>query len=103
MHSLSASWWQVLWKLRWPASLPYLFAGLKISAGTAFIGAIVAEWVGSLQGLGYLIILSGNQYRIPMLWATILTASALALSAFFAVSIVEARVLRWAKGGALPD
>lgn len=103
MHSLSASWWQVLWKLRWPASMPFLFAALKISAGSCFLGAIVAEWVGSLQGLGYLIILAGSQFRIPLLWATILTASALALTAFFFVSLIEARVLRWAKGGVLPE
>lgn len=103
MHSLSASWWQVLWKLRWPASMPFLFAALKISAGTAFLGAVVAEWIGSLKGLGYLIILSGNQYRIPMLWAAIFAVSALALISFFLVSLLESYVLRWAKGGALPD
>jgi NitT/TauT family transport system permease protein len=103
MHSLSANWWQVLTKLRWPASMPFLFTSLKLGAGSAFLGALVAEWVGSTQGLGYLIVLSSYQFHIPTMWATIFTASAMALSAFFVVSLVERRVTRWARGVQLPE
>jgi NitT/TauT family transport system permease protein len=103
MHSLSANWWQVLTKLRWPASMPFLFTALKLGAGSAFLGALVAEWVGSTEGLGYLIVLSSYQFHIPTMWATIFTASALALTGFFLVSLVERRVTRWARGVQLPE
>jgi NitT/TauT family transport system permease protein len=103
MHSLSANWWQVLTKLRWPASMPFLFTSLKLGAGSAFLGALVAEWVGSTQGLGYLIVLSSYQFHIPTMWATIFTASAMALTAFFLVSLVERRATRWARGVQLPE
>jgi NitT/TauT family transport system permease protein len=103
MHSLSANWWQVLTKLRWPASMPFLFTSLKLGAGSAFLGALVAEWVGSTEGLGYLIVLSSYQFHIPTMWATIFTASAMALTAFFLVSLVERRVTRWARGVQLPE
>ncbi len=103
MHSLSASWWQVLWKVRWPASMPFLFASLKLAAGSSFTGAIAAEWIGSRQGLGYLIVLSSYQYKIPTMWATIFTAAFLALAAFMLVALVESRVTRWARNAAMPE
>jgi NitT/TauT family transport system permease protein len=103
MHSLSANWWQILWKVRWPASMPFLFASLKLAAGSSFTGAIAAEWIGSREGLGYLIVLSSYQYKIPTMWATIFAASALALTAFLVVAIVESRVTRWARNTALPE
>src|SRR5712691_8804287 len=54
MYSLSANRWQVLWRLRWPSALPFLFSALKISAAGAVLGAVVAEWIGSDLGIGYL-------------------------------------------------
>ena len=103
MHSLSANWWQTLWKVRWPASMPFLFSALKLAAGGCFTGAIAAEWIGSREGLGYLIVLSSYQYKIPTMWATILAASAMALTTFFLMSVLERRVTRWARNGAMPD
>jgi NitT/TauT family transport system permease protein len=103
MHSLSANWWQVLWKVRWPASMPFLFSSLKLAAGSCFTGAIAAEWIGSREGLGYLIVLSSYQYKIPTMWATIFMASALALTTFLLVAIVEGRMTRWARNATLPE
>jgi NitT/TauT family transport system permease protein len=103
MHSLSATWWQVLWKVRWPASMPFLFSSLKLAAGSCFTGAIAAEWIGSREGLGYLIVLSSYQYKIPTMWATIFAASGLALATFLLMSILEGRMTRWARNATLPE
>lgn len=95
MHTLSAAWWQRLVMVRLPASLPYLFAALKISAGTCYIGAIVAEWIGADRGLGYLVVIAGYQYRIPQLWGAVAVASFLALATFLLVCAVERLVTPW--------
>jgi ABC-type nitrate/sulfonate/bicarbonate transport system permease component len=93
--SLSASTWQRLVKVRLPASLPYLFAALKIGAASCFIGAVVAEWIGANVGLGYLIVVSGYEFRVPVLWAAIVVAAALTLAMFALVALLERFSLPW--------
>jgi NitT/TauT family transport system permease protein len=70
-----ASRWQTLVRLRIPSALPYFFAGLRVSAGLALIGAVVAEFVagtgGTVSGLAYQILLSGLQLDIPRLFAAL--------------------------------
>ncbi|HEV8462867.1 MAG TPA: ABC transporter permease [Gaiellaceae bacterium] len=97
MRSYAATPWQVLWKLRVPASLPYLFTALKISATASVVGAIIGELPSSIQdGLGGAI-LNFNQYYslVPQnLWATNLIAAMLGISFFVVVVIVEKLVVR---------
>ncbi|HVM68655.1 MAG TPA: ABC transporter permease, partial [Gaiellaceae bacterium] len=73
MRSYASSAWSVLWKVRVPASLPYLFAALKVSATASVVGAIIGELPASVQdGLGGAI-LNFNQYYASAptrLWAT---------------------------------
>jgi NitT/TauT family transport system permease protein len=92
---LSASRWEVFWKARLYASLPFLFAALKIAATTSVIGAIVAEWVGANAGLGALIIESTYNFRTPLLYATMIVSSLLALVLFAAVSLAERLIVTW--------
>ena len=89
MRVLSASQREVFFKLRVQNSLPYLFSALKIAASTSVIGAIVGEWIGADRGLGYLVVTSTYEFRIPQLWATIAVTSALALSLFGLVILAE--------------
>jgi NitT/TauT family transport system permease protein len=89
MHTLSATRWQVLWKLRWPSATPFLFSALKISAAGTVLGAVVAEWIGSDRGLGYLVVMSTYEFRIPLLWAVIAVTSSLALTLFGLVIVAE--------------
>jgi NitT/TauT family transport system permease protein len=97
MRSYAASTWWVLWKVRVPASLPYLFAALKISATASVVGAIIGELPASIQqGLGGAI-LNFNQYYASAptrLWATNLIAAALGIAFFLAVVAVERVVVK---------
>jgi NitT/TauT family transport system permease protein len=95
MHVLSASRWEVFRYLRWPTSLPYLFSALRIATTASLLGAIIAEWIGSNSGLGYLILLATYDYRTPLLYATMTVASALALGLFALVSLIERYALPW--------
>jgi NitT/TauT family transport system permease protein len=97
MRSYAANRWSVLWKLRVPASLPYLFSALKISATACVVGAIIGELPASIQdGLGGAI-LNFNQYYASAptrLWATNLIAAALGITFFLVVVAVEKLVVR---------
>jgi NitT/TauT family transport system permease protein len=92
MRSYAASSWSILWKLRVPASLPYLFAALKISATAAIVGAIIGELPASIQqGLGGAI-LNFNQYYATSpasLWATNLMAALLGITFYLVVVGIE--------------
>ena len=97
MRSYAASPWGVLWKVRVPASLPYLFAALKISATASVVGAIIGELPASVgNGLGNAI-LNFNQYYASAperLWATNLIAATLGITFFLAVVVAERIVVR---------
>lgn len=95
MRVLSASESEIFWKVRLFSSLPFLFAALKIASTTCVIGAIVAEWIGSNFGLGALIIEATYNFRSPLLYATVFTASLLAVFLFALVTIAEKRLIRW--------
>ena len=103
MRSYAASAAQVYWKLRLPASLPYLFTALKISATAGIVGAIIGEGPGGISdGLGRIII-TFNQYYITgpeKLWAAILFTALLGIVFFLCVRAVEIAVLRGRPGAA---
>jgi NitT/TauT family transport system permease protein len=99
MHTLSASRWQTFTKMRLPASMPYVFSALKMATAGCVLGAIVAEWIGSDKGLGYMVVLTTFQFRIRLLWATILVSSALAILFFALVSFIERMVIWWERSG----
>lgn len=99
MRSYAASSWAVFWKLRIPASLPYLFTALKISATASIVGAIIGEGPGGVNdGLGRAIINFNNQYISgpEKLWATILIAALLGIAFYSLVHIAENFALRTA-------
>lgn len=92
MRTLGASRMQLLTKLRLPAALPYLFSGLKVAAVTSVIGAVVGEWVGGQGGLGWLMKVSGPQFRTDRVFAAIFVLSVAAVLLFLLVVLSE----RWA-------
>jgi NitT/TauT family transport system permease protein len=102
MRSYAASRRAVLWKVRFPASLPYLFTAMKITATAAIVGAIVGEGSGSLQaGLGRALVFFSQQYTIApeKLWAAILVCSVVGVLCFGLVRLVEMGVVRGSPTG----
>jgi NitT/TauT family transport system permease protein len=97
MRSYAAGEWRILWKLRVPAALPYIFAALKVSATASVVGAIIGELPSSIQdGLGGQIINYSQYYTIQPtgLWATNVIAAALGISFFIIVLVAEKIVVR---------
>jgi NitT/TauT family transport system permease protein len=97
MRSYAASEWSILWKLRFPAALPYIFAALKIAATASVVGAIIGELPSSIQdGLGGQIINYSQYYTTQPtgLWATNVIAAALGISFFLIVLLAEKLVVR---------
>ncbi len=97
MRTYAASSWTILWKLRVPASLPYVFAALKLAATVSVVGAIIGELPSGLQsGLGGAII-NFNQYysfEPQELWATNIIAALLGILFFLTIVLVEKGVVR---------
>ncbi|MHA7966289.1 ABC transporter permease [Paenibacillus sp. CAU 1782] len=93
----NASKWQKMWKLRLPAALPYMMAGLKISCTLSIVGAIVGEYVagigGGKGGLGYAITIAAVQMKTPFLFACGITAALLGISFYLVVSLISKRML----------
>jgi NitT/TauT family transport system permease protein len=97
MRSYAANRWTVLWKLRFPTSLPYLFSALKISATTCIVGAIIGESPSSIAGgLGGAILNFAQYYSFQPqnLWATNIVAAALGIAFFLVIVAAEKLVVR---------
>ena len=90
MHSYSASKAQVFWKLRIPASIPFLFASLKIAIALSIVGAIVAELPAGAQGGLGARLLSGSYYgQTNLIWAALITASVISATLVSVVGRME--------------
>lgn len=100
LRSVDANRREVFVKLRVPASLPSILTALKISPGLALIGALVAEWQGSSEGLGYQMVFAAKQLRTVQVWACIAALVIMGVALVTAVTAVERRVLRWQRGRA---
>lgn len=90
----NASAWQTFYQLELPAALPILLTGLKTSATLALIGAVVGEFVSANKGLGFLVNLARTQFDTPLVFVVVLSMTALSLSLYSLVSMLEWRLLR---------
>ncbi len=95
LATYNASDAQTLWKLRLPASMPYLFASLKVGIAASLVGAIVGELpTGAVAGLGARL-LSGSYYgQTVQIWAALFAAALVAAGLVATVGAVERRTLR---------
>ena len=96
MRTYAASPWTVLWKLRVPASLPYVFSALRIAATASVVGAIIGELPSGIQdGLGGAIVNFNQYYSIEPqeLWATNVIAALLGIAFFVLVVLAEKAVV----------
>jgi sulfonate transport system permease protein len=82
----------VLRRLQAPYAVPSLFTAARIAAPGALLGAILAEWLATGQGLGYIMVTSSSESQYAMLWATIATITVVSVVVYNTVSIAERSV-----------
>ena len=94
-RTTGASAMKMFWKIRLPQALPHIFTGLKVGAALAATAAVVAEFVASDRGLGYLLLQYNGQLDTPMVFATIVILSLIGVVVYYAVEIVERVAIPW--------
>jgi NitT/TauT family transport system permease protein len=100
MKSLKASRWQMFRFLEVPASLPVLLGGVKVGVTLSVIGAVVGEFAQSDRGLGFLVNLANRGlFDTPLMFVALFVLMTIALGLYGLVSVVEALLLGWKKGG----
>lgn len=89
LRSMGGSRWQSFWKVRLPTALPHIFSGLKIAMTFAVVGAIVAEFVASESGLGYVLVEARASLNMVLVFAAIIWLIAIGFIFYFAVEVAE--------------
>jgi len=94
-RSLGASDWETFWKFRLPHGLPSIFGGLKIAISLAVIGAVIGEFVGGQNGLGYYQELVAAVLQTPTVYASLIVLSLIGIALFYIVVAIENWVVHW--------
>ena len=94
-RSTGAGAWRMFFKIRLPQSLPSIFTGLKVGAAMAATAAVVAEFVGSDAGLGYLILEYNGFIETAKVFAAIILLSLAGLAIYYLVEAVERLAIPW--------
>jgi NitT/TauT family transport system permease protein len=94
-RSMKADRFQLFWKFRMPLALPSFFSGLKVSVAFSVVGAVIAEWVGATAGLGYLLLTANANLDTPLLFAVLVILTILGIVLYYAVEVVESRLIPW--------
>lgn len=94
-QSMGASVWQTFWYLRIPAALPVIFSGIKASATIAATAAIVAEFVGANQGLGYVLLKGTSTLDIELTFAVLVVLTVIGIAINYIVEISEWLMTPW--------
>ena len=90
-----ATRWLILWKVRIPAALPFIFSGAKIGISISTIGAVIGEWIGAEAGLGRLMLFANSQAQTSLVFAAIFCLTLLGLSLFALMTLLEQFVMPW--------
>lgn len=93
--TMNASRWKILRHIQIPFALPHLASGLRLAAVFAPMGAMIGEWVGSAQGLGFLLLSANAQMKIDFLFAILIVVMILTLSFYFIVDKLLKRWITW--------
>jgi NitT/TauT family transport system permease protein len=96
IRSLSASSLQTFVKIRFPTAMPHIFVGLKIAITFAVIGAVIGEFVGSENGLGYLILVSTSQSRTPLAFGSLVLLTVMSIVLYYGIALIERIAVPWA-------
>ncbi len=94
-RTTGAGGWRLFVRIRLPQALPQIFTGLKVGAALSATAAVVAEFVASDKGLGYLLLQYNGNLDTPMVFATIVLLSLIGVVVYYAVEIVERLAIPW--------
>jgi NitT/TauT family transport system permease protein len=95
MRLLNASRAQTLYKIQMPNALPYIFSAFRISAPLAVVGALVGEFVGASEGLGYLLVIARGRIDTSTVFLMTVLAAVMGVLAFALVVAFERRFVKW--------
>lgn len=91
-----ASRWQMLLNVELPLAAPVLLAGVKLGLSLAITGAVVAEFVASDAGLGFMVNTAINSFDVATRYVAVLTLAAIGATLYGTVTVLERRVQQWA-------
>ncbi len=94
-HLMTDRSWAILWRIQIPAALPYLASGLRIAAAGALMGAVIGEWIGATQGLGFLLLEANGRFETDLVFAVILVLIILSLLFYWIVNWAVGRLISW--------
>ena len=97
-RSLNANGTQIFLKLRLPAALPNIFAGLKMATTLAVIGATISEWVGASAGLGYLMAQDTQQINTTRVFASLVVLGTVGIAFFAFIGLLQRMFMPWVYG-----
>ncbi|MDR1057884.1 MAG: ABC transporter permease [Coxiellaceae bacterium] len=92
-QTMNASKWQILIRIRIPNALPSLSNGLRLAATFAPMGAVIGEWVGSSQGLGFLILNANSRMQIDLMFTIVLVLAILTLGFYYLIDFLMKHVV----------
>lgn len=95
MRTLYASRAQIFRRVEAPTALPSFFSGTRIAVAIAPIGAVFAEWAGSQEGLGRVILDTNANFQVDLTFAAVVVLSAIAIVLYALVALAERRVVTW--------
>jgi len=94
MTTIYASRWHILTKVQLPNAVPYIFSGLKVAVPLSIIGAVIAEFMQSDSGLGYVVLVAVGNVDTPMVFVAVLLMALLSLTLFALISLLEWMVMQ---------
>ncbi len=94
-RSMNAPRWSILYHIRLPAALPSMASGIRVATSVAPIGAVIGEWVGSSQGLGYLMLNANGRMQTDLMFAALFCLCVLALALYVGVNRLLDHCLYW--------
>lgn len=97
-RALRGSRLRILWRVKLPAALPSIFAGLKVAMSLALVGAIVGEFVSSQRGLGHVILSAQGSFDTPRVFAALAILAVLGVVLIAAVDLAERQAMPWRRG-----
>jgi NitT/TauT family transport system permease protein len=95
MRAFKARPWQVFFRLRIPEAMPHVMVGCKVAITFAVIGAVIGEFVGSEEGLGYLILTSTSQSKTPLAFSALIILTLISIVLYYLVEKAEKLLVGW--------